>query len=504
MLITGGGALSAGIAAALSQCGRNVRVEQSHAGSPDLGIEKLTVWPDGNTPLCHAAVNGDGACWSFGGGHGGTPAPLTAFRRAAALRAAPCPGTPGTPMSDASFATIAAQQIAHSILRAGQARPPAGTVTFLDRRTLRTSVHNVTGHPFDMPAEQQAKGGSRQDRGEPGNSLPSGRETLTERWRRLSDDRFGAFAELDDTKLRQLPLKVTLARLSDPGCLLSATPAVVGAGIDRGSARERVMLQALAAYGSIMVDPRLLAGGNGAFLGPPEADATGLLRAVRDGSVAAFVRATDLTSGHERLVPAHQAFPVLREPTLGRTPCGTSAALDWRQALTHGLLQHCVRLTVSGSPSPARPPAVLAAEDFTQDPAVRYLAAMAKAAGWDPALYGLTGPAGVPVVACTMVPGETVYAGGARLADAVREALTAALFRYQQRCDPLLRSAASAGISPACVSPAGLASLNPEKLVQALTALGYTPSVFALDHDRTVHDAFPCVLRVTLSRVRAG
>jgi hypothetical protein len=42
--------------------------------------------------------------------------------------------------------------------------------------------------------------------------------------------------------------------------------------------------------------------------------------------------------------------------------------------------------------------------------------------------------------------------------------------------------------------------LIPDRLVHALTSLGYTPSVFALDHDQAVHEAFPWVLRVILGQ----
>jgi YcaO cyclodehydratase, ATP-ad Mg2+-binding len=256
----------------------------------------------------------------------------------------------------------------------------------------------------------------------------------------------------------------------------------------------------VAAYGSIVVDPRLLVDENGTYLGPREGDATRLLGSVRGGSVDAFVRATDLTDGRERLLPARQAFPVLRTPRPSRTPCGTSAALDWREALTHGLLQHCVRLTVSGSSYQARQPTALAAEDFDQDPAVRFLATMVKAAGIDLTLHDITGPAGVPVVACASTSGETVYGGGVHLVEAVREALTAALFRYQLRCDPVLKAAISTATSAIWTNPASSASLNPDRLVHALMGLGCTPSVFALDHDRAVHEAFPYVLRVIIEQ----
>ena len=92
-----------------------------------------------------------------------------------------------------------------------QASQPAGTVTLLDRRTLRITRHQVTPHPFCVPTAP---------RSQPAIPPPLPNEELAERWQRLSDNRFGAFTEPDDTRFRQLPLKVTLARMSDPCGLL--------------------------------------------------------------------------------------------------------------------------------------------------------------------------------------------------------------------------------------------------------------------------------------------
>jgi YcaO cyclodehydratase, ATP-ad Mg2+-binding len=248
-----------------------------------------------------------------------------------------------------------------------------------------------------------------------------------------------------------------------------------------------------------VVDPRLLVDEKGAFLGPREGDAERLLGFVRGGSVNAFARVIDLTDGRERLLPAPVAFPVLRRPRPARIPCGTSAALDWRQALTHGLLQHCVRLTVLASSFQARQASALA-EDFDQDSSVRFLAAMAKAVGIDLTLHDITGPLGVPVVACVSTSGETVYGGGVHLVEAVREALTAALFRYQLWCDPTVKAAISTELSAIWTNPVGTASPNPGRLLTALTNLGYMPAVLALDHDAAVHETFPCILRVILEQ----
>src|SRR5262249_5112076 len=143
-------------------------------------------------------------------------------------------------------------------------------------------------------------------------------------------------------------------------------------------ARERAILRAVAAYGTIVVDPRRLVDANGTFLCETGTCAERVLASVRSGSIDSFVRAVDLSHGRELLLPAPHVFPMLRPSRVLRIPCGTSAALDWRGALADGLLQHCVRLTAA---DPACSQRELGVEDYDRDPVVRFLAAMIRAAG---------------------------------------------------------------------------------------------------------------------------
>jgi hypothetical protein len=82
--------------------------------------------------------------------------------------------------------------------------------------------------------------------------------------------------------------------------------------------------------------------------------------------------------------------------------------------------------------------------------------------------------------------------------------MTAALFHYQLRRDPVL-AAAVPTVTPAIwTNPASSASLSPGSLVHTLASLGYTPSVVALDHDRAVRQAFPYTLRVIVEQRAAA
>src|SRR5579864_1857152 len=136
--VTGDAALATRLAAALKQCGLDVRTGEPAGActyaepASGLATVQLAV-TEGDYPLaCHVAANDDGLCWSLADIRGETPAasPLTAFRRAASLGAATAPGDgPEVQIPREIFSTIAATQIARNILHRDRARPPAGTVT---------------------------------------------------------------------------------------------------------------------------------------------------------------------------------------------------------------------------------------------------------------------------------------------------------------------------------------------------------------------------------------
>jgi hypothetical protein len=504
LVLTGDVALANCVAEALRACEVEVRVaEPAFADAAVASQDRLSIVAEvgagGKSPMvCHVAVDDAGVCWSVAEdrGESSIPLPQAAFRRAAAHTLNPPSVHAVThPVPGANVMTIAASQIAQFVIRRSESRPPMGTVTYFDKRTLSTTRHHVTVHPFDLPAKQQDPSESHRNLAESRTLSP---QELTDRFQLLSGGRFAAFAALDNAEFCQLPLKVVQARGSDPCKMLSTPPTVLGVGVDQDGAVEQAILQALPTYGSIVVDPRLLLDEHGAFLCGSGIDPTHLLGNLRRESVVAFAPAIELGDAREVLLPATRVFPVLRTGRAQPLPCGSAAGRNWRDALTHGLLQHCVRLTVSVWALRGRQAAVLPVEELTHDPGVQYLVAMARAAGIDLTLRDITGPLGVPVVACTSTSAGTVYGGGADLVDAIRETLTATLFRYQVLGDPVLRIAANVPAPAVWTSHANLASLGPDRLAEALRSLGHTPSVATLDHDQAVSEAFPYVLRVVI------
>jgi hypothetical protein len=507
LVLRGDETLRAAAAAELRDCGLTVSIaptlEEEGDAAPAAGLRVETIGgPRRSARACQIAAIEDGVMWSEVGSSGESP-----VRSALAALDPPVSATsignpsqhPGGRIPQTTLVAIAAKQIAHHLLARDGAHPAEGTLTFLDRDTLATSSHTVGVHPYDAVVEREA----RRDLGGYGPEVQehpqlAGHE-LIERWQELSDLRFGVFADLDEKRFRQLPLKVTLARTSDP-CGVLATPlAIAGVGIDQTTARERAVLQAVAAYGTIVVDPRRLVHQDGTYVCGTATAARRALARVRSGSVAAFVRAVDVTDGRERFVPARDVFPMLRARRGPQIPCGAGTGVGWREALTYGLLQHCVRLTVAGLSYRRREISPVDVEEYHSDAVVQFLAEMARAAGLEVTLADVTGPFGVPVVACRTGSGPTVYAGGCRPVDAIQEALTALLFDYQLRRDDFLRASVTVPTPTIWTNPAVPAGADPETLADVLSRDGFTPSVVRLDHDAEVHRAFPHTLRVVVS-----
>jgi hypothetical protein len=323
----------------------------------------------------------------------------------------------------------------------------------------------------------------------------------------VSDGRFGLVTGLDDG-FEQLPLRVSVAGVSDPCGLLGAsavTALAAGPDSDRGRAQAR--LNALAAYGSVVVDPRLLVDRDGVFLGASDADPVPML-ASASAARTAFVRGIDLASGRTRLVEAHKGFPVLSMPPAEpyHVPCGTAAALSWDAALAQALAQHCLRLTVAGELRRAPEPAGLAVADFGRDPVVEYCRVMLEAAGLDVVLENVTGPLGVPVVACTSATTGTVHGCGTDLTQAAGDALLRLLLRHQSRNDPRLASAAIHASLPLLapgMENTPSASSGVGRLTAALAGAGRFPVVFPLDHDPVLGRVMPFALRVVLEAADA-
>lgn len=515
VLIVGAGVMASALAAAFRESGVvEVRVVPAAAGpdGADIAVQVLgsgcqqqlrlerTCAADG-VPLWQV-VSGEIGGWLrvAGGAHGGLDDVL---RRVAALGGHVGDNGGGPEMTgEQTFAAILARQVVQDVVARGPGADSHDLVRIVDRRSLRTSRHRVLPHPFGRVARQRDEKSLHAQLAELAAQPSLTVEELEERFERLCDDRGGVVSGFDDLVASQLPLRVRAVRVSDPiGLLAGERLTAIGVGADAATSRSQARLRALEAYGSVMLDPRLLVDRDGAFISGPDGDAMRLLSAVRCGMVEAFVRGADLVRGATRLIPAPVAFPVLRVPRGAfLVPSGTAAGFGWDHALVEALRQECRRLTVEGPLRRRGAPRDLHPSRFGDDPATRFGLDMLRAAGLRPTLHDVSGPLAVPVVACRYGTARPAYGCGPDMTQAVREALTAALLDYQARADPGL---AAMFMSTAGLTPADAGSLTAARLAAALDDVGYPPTVIALDHDPVVYDQIPFVLRIVLGHADA-
>ncbi|MGH4023793.1 MAG: YcaO-like family protein, partial [Pseudonocardiaceae bacterium] len=387
------------------------------AGDPRDGAADLvaSACAQAGVPLAQA-VFADGHAWlqpacRVGSDGHGWPA---GRRRLLALTGAqPGPG----PVTEPAV-TLVAAQLVHDVfrylteLRAPDRRPRLTRVC-LD--TLGTDQHDYLVHPLDVAAAGEDDEQFLERLAQLSATAPLTEEEFSRRAVTLMDSRLGIFGEISEGDLAQLPVHVTQTVVSDPVGLLGSgapRPMVSGAGLDFETARYQAALQALACYGSLMADSRLLLG---------------------DGSLA---RAAALADGAVRLVAATRAFPALREPALPyRIPDGVAAGYSWDAAVTAGLLAHCRRLTIAAARGSSVPFPRIDLGTGPADEVLDYCAAMLGALGEPVEVYDVTGPWGVPTFACSL-SGRTVAYGSALSAPvALRDCLLQALLGWQARAN---------------------------------------------------------------------
>jgi putative thiazole-containing bacteriocin maturation protein len=483
------------------------------------------------------AMTGDGSVWVGPVGRVGAdrPGASDGWHRLVALAGSGGRG-PGSiaPAGAASvMPTVVANQIVQELFRhltgAHPPEPPApsrrGRMTRIEPDTLRGAPHDFLTHPFSLAATATATGlAELADRvGELAGGAALAPEEFSRRAAACGDARLGVFGEISERDFAQLPLHVTQTHVSDPvGLLGPAVPApvVTGIGRDFASARYQAALRALAAYASLMVDPRRLLTRDGLGLVPPGDDPRPALNRVRGGESSGWVGALDLADQRPRLLPASTVFPALRDPaTPYRPPRGVVAAFDWASAVRAGLVRHCRHLTVTAAARATTPfPLVglagrgglagLAGVDGAADldEATRWCLDMAAVLGEPVTVYELTSVLGVPVLACLLGGRTMSYGCGLSAEDALRDGLLGLLRGYQSRADgdlayapapvpELARRLRGTSHRPMSFGPA----LDVPDLVAALARCGRHAALVPLDHDQEVHQIMPYIAHVVVT-----
>ncbi|WP_283133922.1 hypothetical protein [Rhizohabitans arisaemae] len=271
-------------------------------------------------------------------------------------------------------------------------------ITRVDLETLATTAHRCHPHPGGLDAAPDTESAFA-DRYEAFLAARArGSDDFSAAAATLYDPRLGLFTELDEHALPQIPLRVVKARVADPFGVLGAASEVLGAGPSLERARRGCGEVALRAYAALAVDGRRLV--------------------EDDGALKAY--AYNLQLGKPELVEAHLAYPALAAPLSPegfRVPPGLVSGTDAGDALTRGLLWHCVERTVAGLNKAAEPyPLVDLAAVLPE--ADRQILEILRLIGADTAVYDVTGELGVRVYAVcdggravAYVPGDDLISG---------------------------------------------------------------------------------------------
>ncbi|MGP3929392.1 hypothetical protein [Nonomuraea sp. KM88] len=367
--------------------------------------------------------------------------------------------------------------------------PPAsrGLLTRVATDSMESTEHRCAPHPLARPAT--APDAARRTPAPPSGERLS-RARVLEAGAEAGDRLLGCFTPVE-TDWAQLPLRVRRALVPDPAG--SAGPLVVdGSGFHDDHARARMTLRALAAYGSLVCDPRRLTA-DGLIHGY-EPDEPERVRPVPAGQVF---------PGH----PLAKAggFPDVPDVTGGWPRPGVAAGQDWAEAVGAALAAQAARLTLAALPhTAARHPRVDldgAALDAEGERARAFLRVL----GEDVEVYDVTGPLGVPVYVLRRA-GTALAAAALDPAAALGDGLRKVLQAIQSEADgrpayappgvpdlPASRRA-SPGDPASPVRPA----LGPAQAAARLRAAGRVPVAVPLDHDRKVAELMPYLVHVVL------
>ncbi|MDF5756350.1 hypothetical protein [Spongiactinospora sp. TRM90649] len=277
-------------------------------------------------------------------------------------------------------------------------------ITRIDLETLQTTSHRCHPHPgaAEASVETEAEFADRYAAFTAATAPAS--DDFSAKAATLYDPYLGVFTSLDEQEHSQIPLRLAEASVSDPFGLLGVRPMVHGAGKTLELARRRCGEAALRAYASLAVD-------------------IGRLR--EDGEVL-YAYAQNLILGKAERVDARLAHPILADLSTGAftIPLGLVSGATADEALTRGLLDHCVARTVLEARTGETPFPRLGPEVMDGIDAEDSLSAL-RIAGVDIAIYDITGSLGVETYAVCADGKAAAYVAGAHLSAGLEQAVLA-------------------------------------------------------------------------------
>ncbi|MGI5282702.1 hypothetical protein ACQEVF_05160 [Nonomuraea polychroma] len=405
-----------------------------------------------------------------------------------------------------------AARLAQGLLRTGAEliEPDESAMVEIDLTTLESRRCPFLPHPFSRPGGAVA---SRSDLlrrvAELERRPPLTEEEFSRRAAACSREPAGVIGEPGEGRFAQIPLHVCTIQVSDPVGLAGSAhvPTVTGAGLDFAQARYRAALRALAAYGSLMVDPRRLVTADGHPLAGPRDDPGPMLAALREEQAAGLIWGHVPGTREACLVDATEAFPWLRAGGGGAVPpVGAAAAYSWREAVEAGVTAQCHQLTVAELATATAPFARLPLGRMRLGARGDRYRAMLAAVGEPLEVFDITGSLGVPTVLCCLDSAPVACASALSAPQAVADALEQVLLHYQTR-----ENGQPAYAPPAAPSfpeplrgraprpPVFRAALDLSAACAALARRGRRVLAVPLDHDPEVTSMMPYIVQVVLT-----
>lgn len=473
-----------------------------------------------DVPFVSVVLAGDDA-WlgPFGSATGQWPTWTSAWRRLCALDGAD-PGSfwrsgeaaqRGDTPTGAAL-TVVANQLVREVVRllSGTASPAGpARMTRIGLRSLRTERHTFLPHPFSLATD-------RPDRADLPVAIARLRvgerlhpDEFSARMAGCLQARLGVLVEVTEGDFAQIPLAVAQVRVSDPVLLLEPgvpLPVVTGAGLSLAEARRAAVLRGLAAYGSLMVDPRRLhvRGDALSLTGDPGED----LAALCAGEWSGFVWGHGLADRQPHALAAEVVFPALRRVRPGDLPPpGAAAGYDWHEAVRVGLIGQCRRLALAEIDAGRRRFRRISLDDAALDPHGSRYRSMAKIIGGELDVYDVTGSAGMPTLAFCRDGVTIAYASGFSFGEALRDGLAEVLLSHQAEVN------GDAAYAPPSVPPlpgrgrlSGLIacptwSTDVTATAARLARLGWKAVAVPLDHDPAMaRSILPYLVNVVVTR----
>lgn len=410
------------------------------------------------------------------------------------------------------IAAIAANRLVFDLFKTitlPDVRKNTGMIVSIDLKTLTSSNHSFAPHPhcqacqhpsalteeaFDEKLEQTRR------------RMPGDLATFSKQAARCFDTRTGIFTSIDEGGFEQIPLAVCKVTVSNPAGFKPRT--VIAVGRNFTIARQRATRRACEVYASTLVDIRCLVTEKTPEVLPRELF---LLPAFPVSATDAWTWALDLDTQQRCLVPASLVFPSLqqREP-IAPAEYGIGSGFSWSEAAARALLDWARYLTIAQLNADRHFSRKVDLSSLSLTSEGDHLLSLLATVEAQPDVYDITGSLGIPTFAICAGTRTIAYSTHWDTVEALVGGLELALRQYQSEqaqqpeyaVEPvpqlLISRSANQSTQLRCVSAPHEWSSRLAWLVQRFRENGWLAIITPLNHDPTLVEVLPFLVRVLL------